>query len=171
PHYFTLTDEAVKKYGAQAIMQPPLRPEDDRQAVIEYLRNDVIDVIATDHAPHLLADKYQELTEVARGMVGLETSVPLVMTELVLKNKLTVKQMVEKMSCNPAKIVHLDKGHLSVGAAADVTIIDPKLTEIIDKNKFASKGRNTPYHGWKLTGIPIYTIVDGRIVMRQRELL
>lgn len=171
PHYFTLTHHDVKKYFANAIMQPPLRPEEDRQAMIEYLQNDTIDVISTDHAPHLLGDKYLELAEVARGIVGLETSIPLVMTHLVHKGKLTIKQMVEKMSVNPARIVRIDKGHLSVGADADITIIDPERREIIDKDKFCSKGRNTPFHGWEVKGVPIMTIVNGKIVMRDREII
>lgn len=168
PHYFTLTDEAVKTIGSNAIMQPPLRPEADRQAIIKALADDVIDVIATDHAPHLLGDKYLELTEVARGIVGLETSIPLVMTYLVHTKKLTVRQMVEKMSVNPAAILHLDKGHLSIGAEADITVIDPNRAETIDKNNFASKGRNTPFHGQDVRGVPALTIVKGNVVMKDR---
>ena len=171
PHYFSLTHKAVKDIGANAIMQPPLRPEEDRLAITEHLKRDTIDVIATDHAPHLLGDKYLELAEVAHGIVGLETAIPLAMDRLVKPGHLSVKQLVEKMSLNPAKILRLDKGHLTPGSAADITVIDPNLSEQIDKDKFTTKGRNTPFHGWNLTGGPMLTIVGGKVVMKDREIV
>jgi dihydroorotase len=171
PHYFALTDEAVLGYNPNAKMNPPLRSKEHVDAVKRALKNNVIDCITTDHAPHTLVEKYLEFDYCANGIVGLETAVPLVMDRLVHKKIINLKQMVRLMSLNPARILKLDKGTLSKGVDADVTIIDPKMEEVIDKNKFESKGRNTPFHGWKLKGIPVMTIVKGKIVMEDREII
>jgi dihydroorotase len=172
PHYFTLTDEAVYGYNPLAKVNPPLRSKEHMDAVKEGLRNNVIDVITTDHAPHLLVEKYLEFDNCASGISGVETSVGLVMTHLVKEKVITIQQMVEKMSANPAKILSLKgKGSLAVGNDADVTIIDPNGEETIDVRKFESKGKNTPFNGWKVIGLPVYTIVAGKIVMKNREVI
>jgi dihydroorotase len=172
PHYFTLTDEAVIGYNSLAKVYPPLRSKEHMVAVKEALRNDVIDVITTDHAPHLLVEKYLEFDNCANGISGVETSVGLVMTYLVKEKIISIQQMVEKMSVNPAKILGLKtKGSLAAGYDADITIIDPNMSETIDVTKFESKGKNTPFNGWKVTGLPIYTIVAGKIVMKNREVI
>jgi len=169
PHYFSLTDEAVLGYNPNAKMNPPLRPKEHVDAVKKALKEDTIDCITTDHAPHTLVEKYLEFERCANGIVGLETSIPLAMNELVHKKVITPRQMVEKMSLNPAKILKLNKGTLSEGADADITIIDPNLEETIDKSKFESKGRNTPFDGMKLKGIPVTAIVAGKVVMKDRK--
>ena len=171
PHYFALTDEAVIGYNPNAKMNPPLRSKEHVIAVKKALKSGIIDCITTDHAPHLLVEKYYEFDHCENGIVGLETSVPLVMDQLVNKKIITLKQMVKLMSLNPARILRLDKGTLSKGVDADITIIDPKKEEIIDKEEFESKGRNTPFHGWKLKGMPVMTIVYGMIVMQDRKVM
>jgi dihydroorotase len=172
PHYFILTDEAVLGYNPLAKVNPPLRSKEHVEAVKEALRNGVVDVITTDHAPHLLVEKYLEFDNCASGISGVETSVGLVMTHLVKEKVISISQMVEKMSANPAKILGLKtKGSLAAGNDADVTIIDPNLKETIDIRKFESKGKNTPFNGWQVTGLPVYTIVAGKIVMKNRSVI
>jgi dihydroorotase len=162
PHYFSLTDKAVGDYDTHAKMNPPLRSEDDRAAICRGLADGTIDVIATDHAPHSVIEKDVEFDRAANGIIGLETSLPLSL-DLVRKNILSMEQLVEKMSMNPAKILGLDQG-LSQGMLADMTLIDPEYEYIVDSNKFQSKSRNTPFDGWKLKGRAVMTIVGGRIV-------
>ncbi|MEK7396252.1 MAG: dihydroorotase, partial [Candidatus Poribacteria bacterium] len=159
PHHFTLTDEAVEKYGANAKMNPPLRSKDDVTAVIEGLRDGTIDVIATDHAPHAEYEKAKGLQDAPFGIIGLETCLPLVITELVNKGHLSLYEAIAKMTINPAKILNLKKGTLSKGIDADITIIDLNREWTVDPSKFESKGRNTPFAGWKLKGLPVMTIV------------
>ncbi len=171
PQYFSLTDKAVLGYNLNAKMNPPLRSEDHVNAVKRALHDDVIDVIATDHAPHLLSEKFLEYDDAASGIVGLETAVPLVMNNLVHANILTLSQAISKMTTNPAKILKIPKGTLSVGVDADVTIIDMNKEEIINAAEFESKGRNTPFNGMKLKGVPVMTIVGGRIVMKDRKVI
>ncbi|MGB9595508.1 MAG: dihydroorotase [Candidatus Poribacteria bacterium] len=154
PHHFTLTDETVEKYGANAKMNPPLRSKDDVSAVIEGLKDHTIDVIATDHAPHAEYEKAKGLKDAPFGIVGLETCLSLVITELVNKGHLSLYEAIEKMTINPAKILNLKKGTLSVGADADITIIDINKEWTVDPSKFESKGRNTPFIDWKLKGSP-----------------
>ncbi|MBN2458355.1 dihydroorotase [Candidatus Woesearchaeota archaeon] len=172
PHYFILTDEAVRGYNPLARVNPPLRSKEHLDAVIKALKDDVVDVITTDHAPHLLVEKYHEFDNCATGIVGLETSVGLVMTYLVRKKMLTVEQMVLKMSTNPAAILGLaSKGSLAPGNDADITIIDPEKKETVDATEFESKARNTPFNGYEMTGVPAYTIVSGRVIMKGRKVL
>ena len=167
PHHFTLTDEAVEKHGANAKMNPPLRSQGDVDAVIAGLSDGTIDVIATDHAPHTPAEKALEIAEAPFGVVGLETCLPLVITQLVYQGHLTMSEAIAKMTVNPAKILNLNKGALSEGADADITIIDMEKEQIVDASKFESKGRNTPFSGWGLKGWPIMTIVGGEVVFQQ----
>lgn len=170
PHHFTLTDEAVEGYDTNTKVNPPLRTGEDVEAIKCALRDGIVDVIATDHAPHHIDDKNCEYQVAANGIVGLETSVSLTITELVYKGYLTPIGMVEKMSTNPAKILGIDKGTLEVGKTADITIIDPNVKYTVDANKFESKGKNTPFHGRELQGRPLYTIVDGKIIMEDGKI-
>lgn len=166
PHHFTLIDEDIKEYDANFKMSPPLRSSSDREAMIKALQDGTIDVIATDHAPHHVDEKNCEFEIAMNGIVGLETAVPLCISELVLKNVLTPLQLISKMTINPARILNLQKGTLSIGADADITIIDPSVKWTIDKNKFESKSKNTPFHGREVTGRCRDLIVDGKIVVQ-----
>lgn len=168
PHHFTLTSKDIEGNDANYKMNPPLRTRKDVDALKRGLRDDIMDVIATDHAPHSEEEKQRSFTAAPFGIVGLETAVPLTITELVEKKYLTPMQMAEKMSYNPAKILGLDKGSLAEAKAADVVIIDPNEEYVIDKGKFASKGRNTPFHGKTVRGKVKVTICDGKIVYRDK---
>ena len=167
PHYFTLTDEVVSTFNPNYRVNPPLRGEDDKEALIAGLRDGTIDAIATDHAPHTREDKDQEFDQAPNGMAGLETSVGVTLTELVQKKKITLSRMVELMSVNPAAILKVQGGSLKKGAAADITVINPSLKWSVDPAKFRSKGRNTPFAGMKLTGKAVVTIVGGKIVFQE----
>lgn len=162
PHHFTLTDEAVLTYGTLAKMNPPLRTEADRQAVIEGLKDGTIDMIATDHAPHSIDEKGKPLTEAPSGIVGLETSLALSITELVKPGCLTLMELMRKMSQNPAALYHLPYQGIAEGAPADLVIF--AADEEWKPESFCSKAVNTPFKGWNLTGRVHYTICDGKIV-------
>ena len=150
-------------------MNPPLRTKEDRQAFLEGLKNDVFDVISTDHAPHTMVEKGVSMRSAPFGIVGLETSVSLTITELVDKGWITPMQMAEKMSYNPAQILHLtNKGSLKPGKDADVVVIDPKESYVIDVKDFASKGKNTPFQGKKVNGKVKVTICGGRVVYEDK---
>lgn len=164
PHHFTLTEEAANTFDPNAKMNPPLREASDVAAILEGLRDGTIDAIATDHAPHALYEKEREFDLAPFGIVGLETALGLIITTLVEAGVLTLKEAIAKLTVNPARIVNLTKGTLSVGADADLTIFDPKKEWIVDVDQFASKGRNSPFHGWKLKGQVVATIVGGRLV-------
>jgi dihydroorotase len=163
PHYFTLTDDAVRGYNTNAKMNPPLREEADVAAVKEGLKDGTIDCIATDHAPHHLDEKDVEFNEAMNGIIGLETSLPLSL-QLVAEGVLTLKQLVEKMSCNPSDILGLDRGSLKTGAVADITIIDPVKEWTVDANNLSSKSKNSPFIGWKVKGAAVATVVAGKRV-------
>lgn len=167
PHHFTLTSDDVDPNDANYKMNPPLRTKEDRDALICGLKNDIMDVISTDHAPHSREEKTMPITRAPFGIVGLETSVALTITELVDKGILTPMQMAEKMSYNPAKIIGLDRGSLEEGKAADVTIIDPDAEYVIDSMTFLSKGKNTPFHGRRVKGLVKATICNGKIAYIQ----
>lgn len=164
PHHFTLTSEDIVPGNSNYKMNPPLRTAADRKALIEGLKDGTFDVISTDHAPHAPQEKGPDLRTAAFGIVGLETSVALTITELVDTGVLTPMQMAEKMSYNPAKILGIDRGSLAEGKTADVTIIDPEKTYEIDAKKFVSKGKNTPFHGRRVKGEVRMTICGGKIV-------
>ena len=150
-------------------MNPPLRSKEDVEALKMGLRDNIMDVISTDHAPHTFEEKNTSMKNAPFGIVGLETAACLTHDELVLKGYLTPMQMAEKMSYNPAKVIGIDKGDIQPGKIADVVIFDPKCTYTIDKNKFASKGRNTPFHGRQVTGKVRCTICDGNVVYQDEE--
>ena len=160
PHYFTLTDEAVAGYNTNAKMNPPLRTEADRQAIIAALADGTLDAIATDHAPHNIVEKEVEFNHAANGIAGLETSLSLSL-QLVRDGKLSEKQLVELMSCKPAKLLSVEGGSLKNDTVADVTVIDPELKLTFDTKKSFSKGKNTPFNGWQLEGVAIFTFVGG----------
>lgn len=172
PHYFTLTDELVQNYDPNFKMNPPLRSAKDREAIIEGLRDGTLAVIATDHAPHADYEKDLEFSSAPFGIIGLETAVGLAVTELVLKKVLTLKDLAMKLSVNPAKILNLNgRGHLGKGAVADITVVDLNKEWVVDKKKFASKSRNTPFDGWKLKGEVFMTVVGGKIVYKEGKIV
>jgi dihydroorotase len=162
PHYFTLTDEAVREFDVNAKVNPPLRGAEDVMAVREGLRDGTIDVIASDHAPHAATDKEVEFADAAFGMVGLETSLGLSL-KLVADDILTLDQLIMKMSMAPARILRIPGGTLKTGSMADMTVIDPDAAWMADRTRFRSKGRNTPFHGWDMKGKAFMTIVGGEI--------
>ncbi|HUJ19814.1 MAG TPA: dihydroorotase [Nitrospirota bacterium] len=162
PHYFALTDEAVRGYNTMAKMNPPLRTAGDVEAVRRGLRDGTLDVIATDHAPHALDEKNVEFDHAPFGVVGLETSLGLTL-RLVGEGILSLEDAVRKLSLNPAAILKAGKGTLAVGADADVTIIDPNAEWTVDPSQFKSRSKNTPFAGWKLKGRAVQTIVGGRV--------
>jgi len=166
PHHFALTEEEVLGFNADAKMSPPLRAEEDRLAVIEGLRDGTIEVIATDHAPHHEDDKRCGLSCAAFGIVGLETMLP-VSLGLLRDGVLSLPDLIAKMTCNPAQLLNLDAGTLSVGAAADICIFNPDATWTLDRNTLFSKSKNTPWHGKEMTGQVMHTIKDGRTVFEQ----
>ena len=162
PHHFTLTDEALLTYGALAKMNPPLRTAKDRQQIIEGLADGTIDLIATDHAPHSMEEKNKPLTEAPSGITGLETSLALGITSLVRPGHLTLLQLLEKMTVNPAKLYHLPYGQLAEGKAADLVIFDEN--ECWTPTEYASLSSNSPFTGTPMYGKVKYTICGGKIV-------
>jgi dihydroorotase len=171
PHYFTLSDDAVQKFGAHAKMNPPLRTSTDVDAVTEGLRDGMIDAIATDHAPHAESEKAVGLADAPFGIVGLETALPLVITHLVDEGALTLSQAIAKLTVEPAKILNLPMGRLQPGARADITVFDPMAEVIVDASRFESKGRNTPFDGRHLKGQARHVIVEGKIRLRDGRLI
>lgn len=163
PHHFTLTDECLRTFDTNYKMSPPLRGRIDVEACIQGLKDDTIEVICTDHAPHALEKKMQEIDIAPFGIVGLETCLPLTISQLIEPGHLTWEQAIRKLTINPARILGIDKGTLRVGADADVTIIDPNLTWICDPQQFKSKSKNSPFGGWEFTGRAVTTIVAGRV--------
>lgn len=167
PHYFTLTEDAVAGFDTNAKMNPPLRTADDVAAVIEGLVDGTIDAIATDHAPHHIDEKNVEFDLAANGIVGFETALALGITYLVRPGHLSLSQLIDKMSGNPAEILGLNKGQLKTGKPADIVIIDPEKQWTVDPATFQSKSKNSPFGGFTLSGRVEYTIVSGNIVVRQ----
>ena len=163
PHHFTLTDESVKTYDTNTKMNPPLRTRDDVEAVKEGLRDGTIDVIATDHAPHSFDEKQVEYQSAPFGIVGLETALGLIITELVKKNILTFQQVIEKLSVNPRKILHLPEIRIQKGEEANLTVFDPQAEWVVDPAAFKSKSKNTPFGGLRLTGRPFGVINHGEV--------
>lgn len=164
PHHFTLTSSDMKYGDTNYKMNPPLRTAEDAEALRQGLKDGIMDVIATDHAPHTKEEKNDSMLRAPFGIVGLETAAALTHTELVLRGYLTPMQMAEKMSYNPAKVIGLDKGSLEEGKTADIVVFDPKKQYQIDAARFASKGKNTPFDGRKVQGAVRATIISGEIV-------
>ena len=167
PQYFTLTEDEVLKQGSLARVNPPLRSQSDVDAIIRGLQDGTIDAIVTDHAPHSAEEKARPLTEAPSGMVGLETSLAVTLTALYHTGKMSLSDILRKMTINPACILRVGTGRLAIGAEADLTIFDPNEAWVVDPAKFASKGRNTPYAGQTLKGKVKYTIVGGNIIYRE----
>lgn len=164
PHHFTLKDEAVIGYNTNAKMNPPLRGQDDVDALKQGLKDGTIDVIATDHAPQDIVEKEIEFDKASNGIIGLETALSLSLM-LISDNIITLPDLVKKLSANPAKLLGLDnKGALKVGADADITIIDLNKEWIVDSKELKSKSRNTPFDGWQMKGRAVKTIVGGKVV-------
>jgi dihydroorotase len=166
PHHIALTDEDVRIYGTAGKMSPPLRSPKDRDAVIVGLRDGTIDTLATDHAPHTAGEKLRAFTEAPNGIVGLETAVGLIFTSLVHTQTLPLTDVVSKLTVEPARILGVEGGTLSPGTRADITVIDPSMSWVVDANRFRSRSRNTPFHGWTLRGRAIMTLLGGRITFR-----
>ncbi len=164
PHHLALTDAAVESYRADAKMNPPLRGEADRSAVRGGVRDGTLDVIATDHAPHHYDEKEQAFEDAPFGIVGLETALGVVLSELVHTGMLDLLTLVERMSCAPARALTLPGGTLTPGAPADVTVFDPEETWTVDPARFTSLSRNTPFRGRRLRGRAVRTIVGGRTI-------
>jgi dihydroorotase len=164
PHHLLLTDEAVEGYRTEAKMNPPLRAELDRQAVLQGLADGTLDVLATDHAPHHYDEKEQAFEDAPFGIVGVETAFGLAYTHLVLAGVLDLPALIDRMSVTPARVMGLPGGTLLVGSPADVTVFDPDATWTVEPRKFLSKSRNTPFSGWELTGKPTMTVVEGKVV-------
>ena len=169
PHHFTLCSEDIPGDNPNYKMNPPLRRREDKEAILEALKSGVVDAISTDHAPHTAAEKSGSMRDAPFGIVGLETSVALTITELVDKEIITPMQMAELMSYNPAKILRLDRGSLREGKAADVVVIDPDEAYTIDARTFVSKGKNTPFHRRKVKGRVKVTICGGEIVYQDEK--
>jgi dihydroorotase len=163
PHHFTLTDENLRTFDSNFKMSPPLRSREDVEACIEGLRDNTIDVICTDHAPHAIEKKMQELDRAPFGILGLETCLGLVGTQLIGPGILDWPSALAKMTINPARVLGIEKGTLRVGADADVTIIDPDAQWTVDAARFKSKSSNTPFGGWRLRGRAKTVIVGGRV--------
>ena len=165
PHHLALTDEAVCGFDTHFKMNPPLRTRADIDALIGGIADGTITILASDHAPHATVEKEVEFDRAPFGILGLETEFGLFHHVLVEQHKaITLPQLIELLTVNPARLLKLDRGTLSVGAVADVTLIDPGLEWTVEPEKFASRSRNTPFGGWRLRGRAVRTIVGGRTV-------
>jgi len=165
PHHLTLTDEAIAGFDTATKVNPPLRSEADREALRRALAEGIIDAVATDHAPHGLADKDLEFDAAANGIVGLETALPLVL-RLVAEGACSLHRAVDALTWRPARILGVPGGRLAPGDPADITLVDPEEAWTVDPDAFFSKGRNSPFRGWRLTGRVRATIVGGRTIFR-----
>ncbi len=169
PHYFSLTEKACEGYNTNAKMNPPLRDAEDVAAVIAALQDGTLDAIATDHAPHHRDEKELEFDQASNGIVGLETSLGLGVTYLVKNGKLTLSQLIEKMSVNPAEIIGIDRGTLGVGKTADLVVFDADKSYRVDVQNFVSKGKNSPYDGFELYGKVALTMTGGKVVYQNMD--
>jgi dihydroorotase len=165
PHHFTLTEDDAKNIGPNAKVNPPLRTAKDVEAIKKALQDNIIDVIASDHAPHAPYEKSSD--KPPSGIIGLETTLGIVLTHLVHTGMLSLNSAIEKMTANPSKILKLRRGSLSIGMPADITIIDSNREWVVDVKEFESKGRNCPFDGWQLKGKAVMVIVEGKVVMNE----
>ncbi len=163
PHYFAVTDDIIRSYDTNTKVNPPIREEKDRLAILEGLKDGTLDCIVTDHAPHHADDKNVEYAMAAFGISGIETSFGFAMEYLYKTGALTLSQIADKMSYQPAQILGLDGGEIAIGKAADFTLANIDEEWVVDSNQFVSKGKNTPFNGYKLSGVVKYTVVDGEI--------
>lgn len=171
PHHLILTEEDVSGFDTHFKMNPPLRSREDREVLREALKDGTIDMIATDHAPHSFLDKDVEFEQAPFGVVGLETALSLVLTELVEPGILSLEQAISALSCNPARFLGIEGGSIQVGVEADLALINRKAEKVVDKDKFYSKGKNTPFEGRKVRGLPVMTLVGGKVVMKEGKVV
>ena len=164
PHHIALTEECIKDFDTNFKMKPPLRAEQDRQAIIEGLKDNTISVIATDHAPHTETDKLVEFSFAPFGVIGLETAVSVCLTELYHKGLLNISEFVSKFTKGPADVLGIEAGSIELGKKADITILNTEIEHVIDKNKFYSKSRNTPFNGRRVKGKAVAAIVNGKFI-------
>lgn len=167
PHHLFLTDEAVKIDGALAKVNPPLRPETDCRALRRALLDGIIDIIATDHAPHQGSEKELPFRDAPFGITGLETAVPLLLSGLVQKGLLKLSGLIQAFSCRPARLMGLNTGTLRPGAPADLTVLDLEAASFVEPGRFYSKAKHSPFAGWKVCGLPVLTMVGGAVIMKQ----
>jgi dihydroorotase len=165
PHHVALIDESIQNFDSNYKMNPPLRTEQDIAALLEGIADGTIEILASDHAPHAGFEKEVEFDRAPFGIIGLETELGLFLDLLVHKTKtIDLPRLIRMLTINPARLLGIEAGHLSLGAAADITLIDPELEWTVDPNVFQSASRNTPFAGWKLKGRAVRTIVRGRTV-------
>lgn len=169
PHHVTLTDDVIGTYDTNTKVAPPLREQEDVEALKEALADGTIDVLASDHAPHSVVEKEVEYDQAEFGMVGLETAMPLY-HRLVVDGKMALSRMIEAMTVKPAEVLGIQKGTLKVGSDADITIFDPNFKYTFDKTKFRSKSQNTPFNGWEVQGRVCYTLVSGKVIFTGEHL-
>ncbi len=167
PHHIVLTDESLKSYDTHFKMNPPLRTQKDIEALLQGVADNVIEILASDHAPHCSFEKEVEFDDAPFGILGLETELGLFLTSLVHKKVISLPKMIAMFTVNPARLLNLDRGTLTAGAPADITILDPDKEWTVDREQFASLSRNTPFHGWNLKGKAVATIVAGKIVWQE----
>lgn len=168
PQHFSATEDLVLEKGALARVNPPLRTEEDRRAIIEGLKDGTLNIIATDHAPHSREEKAKDIKDAPSGMIGLETSLALGITSLVKTGELELMELLEKMTINPAMLYHLDAGRLTEGGPADLVLFDPDKKWTV-QDQFLSKANNSPFIGWELTGQVQYTICGGKVVYEREK--
>lgn len=171
PHYFSATDALVDGYNTNAKVNPPLRTDDDVEAIKDGLKDGTIDIIATDHAPHHRDDKEVEFGMAANGISGFETAFSLAYSHLVEPGLLSMQELVQKMSRGPAGILNIDAGTIQVGKSADIIVVDIHREYTVDVSQFHSKGKNSPFHGCRLKGKVIHTIVDGKVIMKNEKII
>ncbi len=171
PHHLTLTEEALSTYDSRFKMNPPLRTQEDLQVLREGLKDGTLDAVATDHAPHSRSEKELELGLAPFGVVGLETALGVLLTELVSRKTLELSTLIEAMTVRPARVLGIDAGHLKVGSRADVTIFDPEVPWTVEPSSFSSKGINSPFLGWRLKGRVTDCLVEGRAVFQSGQFL
>lgn len=169
PQYFTLTEDEVLAQGALARMDPPLRTQKDVQAIVSGLKDGTIDVIASNHSPHSVEEKARSISRAPSGMVGLETSLAVTLTQLYHTKKMDLPNLIRRMATNPADLLKLNRGHMSLGAVADLVIFDPDEEWTIDAEQFASKARNTPFDGRRVKGKVKYTITKGEVIYQDNQ--
>lgn len=171
PHHLSLTDEAVRSFDTATKVNPPLRSEDHRQALIAGLQDGTLDAIVTDHAPHAFEEKDVEFRYAPSGFAGLETSLGIILTELYHTGKISIADIITRMAVNPARILRIDAGVLDIGKPADITLIDPDQLWTVDSSKFYTKGKHTPFEGRQLKGKAAAVLVGGKIIMKNGEVL
>ncbi len=171
PHHLTLTEEALSHYDARFKMNPPLRTQRDLEGLRNGLRDGTLDAVATDHAPHALAEKEMDLAQAPFGVVGLETAVGVLLTELVHRGNLPLSVLIASLTSRPAQVLGIERGQLSVGSVADVTLLDPEVDWMVEAGDFASKGVNSPFLGWRLKGKVTDVLVKGKLVFGNGRLI